>query len=55
MLKTPPTVWVVLAAICLASPTGLANPRARDLGMSVGVLAPGPKNSIVDVAGVRGG
>ena len=27
-------------------------PRARDLGMTVGVLAPGPLNAITDVAGV---
>src|SRR5215510_8149144 len=30
-------------------------PRARDLGIKVGVLAPGPFNSITDVAGVRVG
>src|SRR5262249_11925029 len=30
-------------------------PRARDLGIKVGVLAPGPLNSITDVAGVKVG
>ncbi len=29
--------------------------RARDLGISIGLLAPGPLNAITDVAGVRVG
>ncbi len=29
--------------------------RARDLGISIGLLAPGPRNAITDVAGVRVG
>ena len=32
-----------------------ARPRARDLGVRVGVLVPGPLNAITDVAGVRVG
>ena len=32
-----------------------ARPRARDLGIKVGVLAPGPLNAITDVAGVAVG
>jgi len=32
-----------------------ARPRARDLGIKVGVLQPGPLNAITDVAGVRVG
>ena len=32
-----------------------ARPRARDLGVAPGVLAPGPLNAITDVAGVRVG
>ncbi|MCX6543685.1 MAG: P1 family peptidase [Acidobacteria bacterium] len=32
-----------------------ARPRARDLGIAPGVLAPGPLNAITDVAGVRVG
>jgi hypothetical protein len=32
-----------------------ARPRARDLGIKVGVLPPGPLNSITDVAGVKVG
>src|SRR5436190_22483802 len=30
-------------------------PRARDLGIIVGVLPPGPNNAITDVAGVKVG
>ena len=30
-----------------------ARPRARELGVAPGVFAPGPRNSITDVAGVR--
>lgn len=38
------------------SANGFGNrPRARDLGIEVGVLAPGPYNAITDVAGVRVG
>jgi D-aminopeptidase len=32
-----------------------ARPRVRDLGVQVGVLAPGPLNAITDVAGVKVG
>ena len=32
-----------------------ARPRARDLGLAPGVLAPGPLNAITDVSGVRVG
>jgi D-aminopeptidase len=51
-------VWV-LAVACLAWPAGgaepEARPRARELGLAPGVLAPGPLNAITDVAGVRVG
>ena len=30
-------------------------PRARDLGITIGVLPPGPLNAITDIAGVRVG
>ena len=29
--------------------------RARDLGISIGLITPGPQNAITDVAGVRVG
>jgi D-aminopeptidase len=52
-----------LFIICVAwlSATGAAigqteiRPRARDLGVEVGVLPPGPLNAITDVAGVKVG
>ena len=39
----------------MAEGTGEFRPRIRDLGVSPGVLAPGPFNAITDVAGVRVG
>ena len=35
--------------------TQTPRPRARDLGVVVGILAPGKNNAITDVAGVRVG
>ncbi|HWT81899.1 MAG TPA: P1 family peptidase, partial [Candidatus Methylomirabilis sp.] len=32
-----------------------SRPRARELGLTVGELTPGPHNAITDVAGVRVG
>lgn len=32
-----------------------ARPRARDIGIAIGILPPGPNNAITDVAGVRVG
>lgn len=49
---------VVFAAapLCtLANAQNQARPRARDIGIHVGVLTPGPLNAITDVAGVRVG
>ena len=34
---------------------GGRGPRARDLGVTIGILEPGPRNAITDVAGVRVG
>ncbi len=42
----------VLAALSLVA---AERPRARDLGIRVGILPPGPLNAITDVAGVRVG
>jgi D-aminopeptidase len=58
-----PAVAAPLCALCLAllnaSPmsqsTNQTRPRARDLGIVVGVLPPGRHNAITDVAGVRVG
>ncbi|MEK7668397.1 MAG: P1 family peptidase, partial [Gemmatimonadota bacterium] len=38
-----------------AAQTPAPRPRARDLGITIGVLPPGPLNAITDVAGVRVG
>ena len=49
---------VALLALILASPLAAQQaprPRARDAGVVVGVLQPGPLNAITDVAGVRVG
>jgi len=47
----------IAAAPCadLAAQTPAPRPRARDLGITIGVLPPGPLNAITDVAGVRVG
>ena len=34
---------------------GVDRPRARDLGISIGRMTPGPRNAISDVEGVRVG
>jgi D-aminopeptidase len=48
-----------LAALTIAAPlyadTALERPRARELGIEVGVFPPGAANAITDVAGVRVG
>ena len=45
-----------LIAFLLISPVlAEERPRARDIGLQTGIFAPGPYNSITDVAGVRVG
>jgi D-aminopeptidase len=39
----------------LAAPLSAQRPRARDLGLTIGIFPPGPLNAITDVAGVRVG
>ena len=59
---TSRTVLILMLGI-LAPGTGFsddttpvtARPRARELGLEIGVLSPGPLNAITDVAGVRVG
>ncbi len=46
-------VALVVLPLCLGAQT--ERPRARDLGLTPGVLPPGPLNAITDVAGVRVG
>jgi D-aminopeptidase len=45
----------LLVAIVAAFPLSAQRPRARDIGIVVGTLPPGPLNAITDVAGVRVG
>jgi D-aminopeptidase len=54
------TSWWVLAGVLVvtgwsAAAAQQSRPRARDVGLVVGVLSPGPLNAITDVAGVRVG
>ena len=46
---------LLLAALQASGQTQDSRPRARDLGLKVGVLPPGPLNAITDVRGVRVG
>ncbi|HSU15869.1 P1 family peptidase [Longimicrobium sp.] len=47
---------LVLAAVSAPEPaSSQARPRAREAGVIVGILPPGPLNAITDVAGVRVG
>ena len=52
------TLAVALTAVAIGGvPLGAQNarPRARDLGITPGILEPGPLNAITDVAGVKVG
>src|SRR5215472_9653085 len=47
-------IWtLVLSVLCFGQTE--QRPRARDVGIKVGVLQPGPLNAITDVAGVKVG
>ena len=46
---------LLLAVVSMSAQTPEARPRARDLGIKVGVLPPGPLDAITDVAGVKVG
>jgi len=48
-------IGATAAAIGLADDDPAPRPRLRDLGVTTGVLAPGPLDAITDVAGVRVG
>lgn len=45
----------VMAMLALAAAAAQAGSPARDAGVTVGILSPGPLNAITDVAGVRVG
>jgi len=46
---------ILHSAFCISSLSAQSRPRARDLGIVVGVLPTGPLNAITDVSGVRVG
>lgn len=50
-----PVVRLLLALGGIVPALAAQAPRARDLGLTPGVLPPGPRNAITDVAGVRVG
>jgi D-aminopeptidase len=59
LLEMKPRALLIILSLCLCSPgqTMQKNerPRARDIGLSIGVLPAGPLNAITDVAGVQVG
>lgn len=46
---------IVMIGVMAPASNGDPRPRAREIGLSIGVLAPGPLNAITDVAGVTVG
>lgn len=60
-LPSPPAAALLLAAILLppqpveAQVSAADRPRARDIGVRIGIFDPGPHNAITDVPGVRVG
>jgi D-aminopeptidase len=55
-MKTGWLLALLISAVAMAQdPSTPARPRARDLGIAVGVLPPGKLNAITDVAGVSVG
>lgn len=53
--RSPRAAALVALAILAAPAVAEERPRARDLGLTPGVFAPGPLNAITDVEGVRVG
>jgi len=49
------TLALIFFASVLSAQTPTPRPRARDVGLALGSLPPGPLNAITDVAGVRVG
>lgn len=54
LLCTALLAWLPLAAASAAE-TDAERPRARDIGLEIGIFPPGPLNAITDVAGVKVG
>lgn len=56
--KRPATImFAFVFSLCFAAITaaGEDRPRARDIGLIIGIFTPGPLNAITDVAGVKVG
>ena len=59
-VKRPQTAgisWLILGSLITACTVTAQpeRPRARDIGLTPGILPPGPLNAITDVAGVQVG
>jgi D-aminopeptidase len=48
-------ISILLIVSCMATSINQSRPRARELGITVGILPPGPLNAITDVQGVMVG
>ena len=55
MSQIPKLIFLILAAVGVADAVGEDRPRARDIGLVVGIFPTGTHNAITDVAGVRVG
>jgi D-aminopeptidase len=55
LFRLPRSTFHVLSLLIVAFPLSAQRPRARDLGLTIGMFPPGPLNAITDVAGVRVG
>jgi D-aminopeptidase len=54
-MKISMLIMIALAAAILTPSPSAERPRAREFGVDLGVLSPGPLNAITDVAGVKVG
>jgi D-aminopeptidase len=55
MIAIKSTLLAFFGLMLLTQTTQVMRPRARELGIEVGILPPGPENAITDVAGVKVG
>ncbi|MFL6468555.1 MAG: P1 family peptidase, partial [Pyrinomonadaceae bacterium] len=52
MIRSVAVILCIFSFVATSSSQKPARPRARDLGIKIGILSPGPQNSITDVLGV---
>lgn len=55
ILMATTLAWLLLVNVSLAADTQETRPRARDIGIHIGIFAPGKWNAITDVEGVKVG